>query len=225
MFLIERLTNNIADRIALTLKLDKDKRDIIAYGAFNLLQTIWCIIVVVIFGFLCKVTIESLIVSSTIALLRKYSGGVHSSSPNRCAIIGAVVSVGLALLMGKISNILNIQYIILIALVGIGLSYYLIYKFAPVDSPAKPILKKEKKIRMRKYSIRLLNIIFIIIIILLILYFIQGDKNFIALTMYIYSGVVWQTLTLTPKGALIMKSIDNFLKYIISFNGGEKNEK
>src|SRR5690242_19961453 len=99
MFFLEKLSNDLALKMSYYLKLNKDQEEIIAYGAFNLIQTAWCILLVLLFGAVFSVTIKAFSISFIISILRKYSGGAHSSSPNRCALIGAIISVGLALLI------------------------------------------------------------------------------------------------------------------------------
>ncbi len=85
MFLIERLSNKIGNKIANNLELDKDTEEIIAYGAFSVLQTIWALLCVVILGAMCNVLVESVIIALTAAAYRKYSGGIHANTPNKCA--------------------------------------------------------------------------------------------------------------------------------------------
>ena len=78
---MEKLSNNIANKVALELSLDDDNREVIAYGTFALIQMLFSIILVFLFGLLFHVAFEALIISFTGSILRKYSGGVHASSP------------------------------------------------------------------------------------------------------------------------------------------------
>lgn len=41
MFFIEEASNKIGNKISSNLNLDKDAEEIIAYGAFAVLQTLW----------------------------------------------------------------------------------------------------------------------------------------------------------------------------------------
>lgn len=85
MFLIERLSNRIGNKIANNLELDKDTEEIIVYGAFSVLQVIWALSCVIILGTVCNVLVESVIIALTAATYRKYSGGIHANTPNKCA--------------------------------------------------------------------------------------------------------------------------------------------
>ena len=106
MFKIENICEKISCYIAQELNLDDDKKSVINYGIFAFIQMIICIALVIIFGFIFNVIIEALIISFTISILRKSSGGVHASSPERCAVIGTVSSVSMAL----ISKYINVSF-------------------------------------------------------------------------------------------------------------------
>jgi Membrane protein putatively involved in post-translational modification of the autoinducing quorum-sensing peptide len=225
MFFLEKLSNDLALKISYYLKLNKDQEEIIAYGAFNLIQTVCCILLVLLFGAIFNVTVKAFIISLVIGILRKYSGGAHSSSPNRCALIGAIISVGLALLIRYINSFIKFQVVIAIGIITFVLAYYIIYRYAPVDSPAKPIIKEVTKKRLRKKSFFVLNLLFTIVIVSSISYLIFRFKFLLPIITCIYGGVLWQVATLTPKGYLVLLKIDIFLKCLTEKFGGENNEK
>lgn len=208
MYLIEKISNKLAYNIANTLKLDKDQEEIVAYGAFNLLQVFWALLWVVILGLAFNVLVQAIIVTFTIALLRKYSGGAHFSSPNRCAIVGGIISSVLALMIVKTVPLVNAKLIIFIELILLIISYYNISKLAPVDSPAKPITKIEKRKLLRRYSILMFNIMLTIILLLTFLYFRYNSTLFLQWGGLMFIGIVWQTLTLTSTGYQFFNKID-----------------
>lgn len=226
MFFIEKMSNDLALTISSSLKLNKDQEEIIAYGAFNFIQTLWCILLVLLFGAIFSVTSKAMIISFTTSVLRKYSGGAHSSSPNRCALIGAIVSVGLALIIKYINSCINLQMVIIIGIIVFAVAYYTIYRYAPVDSPSKPIVKEVTKQKMKKKSFFILNVLFSIVIVLLISHTILGFQfMLLSIITCIYVGILWQVLTLTPRGYLVLLKIDIFLKCLTEKFGGENNEK
>lgn len=225
MFLVEKLSNNLAFKIASALNLDKDKEEVIAYGAFNFIQTTWCVFMVLLLGMIFKVPLKALIISFSISILRKYSGGAHSTSPNRCALIGAIVSVGLALFVEYTYQLVNLSWIVIAAVFTFLFAYYNIYKYAPVDSPAKPIVSEKSRQRMKKKSILTINILVFLIIMLSINCFAVGNKYYLSIAVCICLGVLWQVLTLTPKGYLVLSNIDTFFEKITNVLGGKNNEK
>ena len=62
---MQKLSNSIANKVALELSLDKDNREVIAYGTFALMQMFFSIILVFLFGLLFHVAFEALIISFT----------------------------------------------------------------------------------------------------------------------------------------------------------------
>lgn len=225
MFLIEKLSNNIANKISSPLGLDRDHEEVIAYGIFNLIQTLWCILLVILFGAVFGVATNAIIISITIAFLRKYSGGAHSSSPNRCALIGTVVSVGLALFVENQINYISIKFAVSIGIVIFIFAYYNVWKLAPVDSAAKPITKTEKRILLRKNSIYVLIILNLIVLLLTVLHLKFKTNTYLSIIFCIYFGVLWQVVTLIPTGYKALLRIDTFLNSISHTWGGRKNEK
>ncbi|AWI03840.1 accessory gene regulator ArgB-like protein [Clostridium drakei] len=215
MFLIESLSNRIGCKIAKSLKLDKDHEEIMAYGAFNLLQILWSILWIVLFGIVFNMLIEVFIVFFTINILRKYSGGVHASSPGTCTIIGTTVCVSLALIIHRLYWKFNVYEIFFLSVISLIFSYSIVYKFAPVDSIAKPIVKMETKERFKRKSILILNILTMIIFVILVFYFKYSDVFLLNSIMCICVGAVWQSFTLTNEGNKILTKIDNILKNFI----------
>lgn len=202
--MIENISKIISFKIASSLKMDKDHEEIIVYGAFNLIQMVWCIILVIIFSIMFGVLEEALIITFTISLLRKYSGGAHASSPNRCAIIGTTVSVGFALIVQQVFSRFNILAVIILGIISLTFSYYTIYNLAPVDSPAKPIKKLETKQRFKKCSIIVLNILLGIIMILAFIYIKYRRSILLNIIECMYLAVLWQAFTLTTAGHKIL---------------------
>jgi accessory gene regulator B len=211
---MERLANNIASRVAAELSLDKDKREVVAYGAFAILQMLLSIMLVIIFGVLFQVVIEALIISFTASILRKYSGGVHASSPSICTFIGTIICVGQAVLISLlIGSGANLYLVLMLGAMIFIWSYYLIYKLAPVDSAKKAIVKEEKRKLMKKGSILILSVYLIVAIIFIILYISMGGKKFLFYALCLYSGILWQVFTLTAPGHLLIGKIDTFLNH------------
>jgi accessory gene regulator B len=218
MFSIEKLTNNIAENISSELKLDNDRKEIIAYGAFALLHMVLSIVLVIIFGWMFGVSIEALIVSFSGSILRKYSGGVHSNSPGICAATGTILAVGQALLISyMIAPLANLNLIILLGLLTFAWAYYVIYKLAPVDSAAKPIKTLKKRERMKKGSMLILDAYLVIVILNIVLYSLIKEETFLVFSLCIYGGTVWQAFTLTRGGHLAFSKIDAFINQISTF--------
>lgn len=218
MNIIDKSINHIVLKIKDNTDLDGEKLEVIKYGVFPMVQIFLSIIAVIIFGFIFNVLLEAIIVSFTIAILRKSSGGVHATTPEICLVVGTAVSV----LLGKISiNTSEIIYLVDIA-VYIFTLIVVIFK-SPMQSKNKPIGDKKKK-RLKKKSI-LITVIIISLSSLLLYFGYQKSKiNFIWYANAMSLGILWQAFSLTKIGEKIMGLVDFFLnKYI--FKGEIKNEK
>ncbi|ACQ53189.1 accessory gene regulator B family protein [Clostridium botulinum] len=222
----ETISNNIAKKIASELNLDNDKKEVIAYGTFALFQTIFSIFLIIIFGYLFNVQIEALMISFTISILRKPSGGVHATSPNNCAIIGTIICVGFAIIVVFLtSSLINLNILLFLGVIIFVWSYYIIYKLAPVDSKAKPIEKSKKVKKLKKSSIITLSAYSVIILINFVLYYKMMNKKYIIYSLCVYSGIVWQTFTLTQYGHLVVNKLDDFLNYMVDIKKGDKSHE
>jgi accessory gene regulator B len=210
MLKIENICKRISDNVAQELNLDDDKRSVINYGIFAFIQMGICIALVIVFGLIFNVVIEALIVSFTISILRKSSGGAHATSPERCAIIGTIVGVG----MGLISKYINVSFslVILGGSIAFIWAYYIIYKLAPVDSIAKPIKNIEKIIRLKKSSMMILSVYLIIVITEILYFYFMRNSNVLIYSLCIYMGMLWQVFSLTKYGHLVIGRLDKLFK-------------
>lgn len=210
MISIEKICDNFSTHIANELKLDNERKSVINYGIFAFIQMSFSIILVMIFGIIANVPIEALIVSFTISILRKSSGGVHASSPGRCAVIGTIVSVGFGLISKYIN--LKISGVLFIGIIIFIWSFYIVYKLAPVDSIAKPIKNQERRKKLKRSSMVILSVYLIIAIVNIIYYYYTNNVIALTYTLCIYMGLIWQIFSLTKSGHLILAKIDAFFK-------------
>lgn len=207
MLKIENVCRRLSDYIAEELKLDGDKKAVINYGIFAFTQIMLCILLVIIFGFIFNAMIEALIISFASSILRKSSGGAHSSSAEKCAAIGTVTTIIMAVIAKKIN--LPVSLNLAAGLVIYMYSYYKIYKLAPVDSIAKPIKNVMRRKKLRTISIITISVYLMITIVNILLYLLTEKDLFLRYCICIYMGMLWQIFSLTKAGHLILGKIDN----------------
>jgi len=213
---MENLSNRIANKIASELKLNNDKKEVIAYGTFALLQTFLSIFLVFIIGYLFHISTEAIIVLFTASILRKYSGGAHADSPGKCTLIGVIICIGQATLISVlVGNFINFNIALILVIATFMWAYFMMYLLAPVDSPSKPIKKEEKKKSMKKRSLIILSVYLIITVSIIILYVNFEKAIFLVYALCISGGIAWQVFTLSKCGHLTLRKIDAFLNYII----------
>ncbi|MEG0772229.1 accessory gene regulator B family protein [Clostridium sp.] len=213
---MERICNSIAEKISMELNFDSDRKEVIAYGLFALLQMILSILLVIVFGSLFNVVIEAVIISFTASILRKYSGGVHASSPSKCLVIGTISCIGQAILIKiLVMQSINLNLVLFLGTITFLWSYYMIYKLAPVGSLEKPIKSEEKRKRMRKVSIVILSVYLILVIVSIATYSYFHEMVALKYCLCIYIGILWQVFTITTYGNLMIRKIDTFFTHIL----------
>lgn len=207
---MEKISNFLATKLSTELNLDNEKKQIIQYGMFAIIQIIVTVATVAFGGIILGVAIEALILMFTASTLRRYSGGAHATTPLRCLFIGTSICLLQAILVVIADNLIqsNIILLILGALIYI-LSYYMITKYVPVDSVKKPIRSEAKKRRMKKGAKKIINMEFLIVLVLLVLmsWNIRNCQRYI---FCIYLGVIWQMFTITELGHKLIYGIDSW---------------
>lgn len=86
---------------------------------------------------------ESMIAGATAAILKNFTGGAHVSTPTRCAVAGTVIFTGLGLLAKHWSLAGLFAPILWIIL---AVCNALIWLYAPVEAPGKPLAARQKEI-------------------------------------------------------------------------------
>lgn len=216
MISIEDISNNIGRKIAYNLHLSKEREEIIAYGALSLLHTLQATVLLIIFGLIFNSVIEILCIAVTAALLRRYSGGAHASSPGRCSAI-TVITFGFLSLLVKYINI-SPSNVLVYQLITILFILYSFYNNCPVDTPNKPINDEEQKNKLRKKSFVFILFTFIIIFILWFLFIRYEREELMKIIIAVHTGILWQSFLLTYPGRGIIKGLDCYLKNL--FKGG-----
>lgn len=209
---IGELSNKIATKIVVETDGDEERKSVIEYGIFAMIQTGIAIICTVIFGLLFNVLVEALIVSFSISILRKCSGGVHATSPTRCTVIGTIICILIPKLVIDIN--MNIIYSIILGVIVFIVSYYIVYKLAPVDSKNKPIKKLERRKKLKRKSINIINIYLIISIVFIMIYHFYNVHSMIIYFECLYLGMLWQVISLTKVGHLTVNKFDYLLNKI-----------
>lgn len=209
---IGELSSKIATKVVAETDENEERKSVIEYGIFAILQMGVALIFTIIFGVLFNVLIGALIVSFSISILRKCSGGVHATSPTRCTVIGTIICILIPKLVIVIN--MNIIYSIIVGIIVFIVSYYIVYKLAPVDSKNKPIKKLERRKKLKRKSINIINIYFIISIVFIIIYHFYNVHSMIIYFECLYLGMLWQVISLTKIGHLTVNKFDYLLNKI-----------
>jgi accessory gene regulator B len=212
MYFFEKISNNFAAKIASSLNFDKDREEVIAYGAFNLFQTLWSTLLIIMFGILFDTLPIILIIAVTSATLRKFSGGAHATSPNRCAAISVIAFGILSLIVRYITINVIILPVAIFQIVSFIFTYIIIYKYCPSDSPNKPIKNPERRKKFRKMSFNILFLFTGITILLWITFYKVHSAFLLTSIVSMCMGQLWQAITMTYTGHLVINKLDAFMQ-------------
>ena len=210
MINVENLSEAIALKISSNLSTVHDK-EVLAYGAFILIQTVLSIITIALFGIIFDVFIEALTISFAASILRKFSGGAHATSAINCAFIGMIVFGTLAIFVKHLLIKVDIIYLVIITIISFLLVFYIMYKYSPVGTATKPLINENIRKRLKKKSIKFTLSLFIANITLLFLYLHLKQNILLNFTICITVGAVWQSITLVSLGHKIIDLLDKVL--------------
>ena len=191
MILIEKLARNLADKIALQLDYNENRKAVITYGLIAILQIVTIFTITTILGILFDFWYESVIIFLEVGIIRKSTGGAHASTMNSCIVV-SVVSITILSMISRYLFCLPVSVLIntLISLIIYIICFVIFYLRVPVDSPNKPIIKPEKIMRLRKQSFIILTVCCIISIIFVVLA--RYNNRFYSIAVSIRLGMLWQ---------------------------------
>jgi accessory gene regulator B len=211
MRVIEKFSEKMATMIIKEGNLEDGKKAVLAYGVFSMIQPVLSLFFTLIIAMIFNVWIEAIVISVAASMLRKNSGGAHASSAERCLIIGVFIFVLLACLTKFTLVKLPVVMLSFIFLMSIFMSYYIISKYSPVDSPSKPI-KESDRGKFRKKSVKTLNVFTIAALVFFLTSFF--GYSYLSMAVSIMVGVFWQSLTLVKIGETILSGLDIFIRKI-----------
>lgn len=93
MAIIEKVSYTISNKIGEKANKSNEEIQVMNYGLFIWIHTILAYIATILVGIIIGKTIEVLLISIVASSLKKFSGGVHATSPNRCLIIGIITTL------------------------------------------------------------------------------------------------------------------------------------
>ncbi|MEF9959195.1 MAG: accessory gene regulator B family protein [Niameybacter sp.] len=210
----EDLSNALAHQLGEALHYTEEQIAVMAYGLFALLQTLLSISVVIVMGLLLGMMSEALIISFSIALLRKSSGGAHATSATRCLILGTIISLFGAWFSHFIGSFFTLPTLYSLGILAFIWSFCTIYQKAPVASPNKPIKSVSKQQKLKYNSLLVAFFYLIGVTLLLLTYTVQSISSLLIYSICLTLGMSWQVFTLTRLGHKFAHWLDQFLIHI-----------
>jgi len=201
---INSISKAVSQKIASELSLPKERQEVLQYGMILLLSQLMTFILLAAEAYVLNMVKEFLILAACGAVLRRYSGGAHCSSPLRCSLL-SLITIPLLVLVARfictLNSWINISIVVIVNMISMGI----IYKYAPKDSPAKPIKNIEKIKRLKLRSLFISSVVTVGSLVLL--FFSYGHVS-ILMTL----GTINQAISLTKPGSKYIHTFDRILR-------------
>ena len=211
---IEKIALNLSTRLGNKLDKGEEEKAILNYGLFIIMHTFIGIIITLLVGLITGMLIEILLITITSALFKRYTGGVHASTPEICLIIGVILSLILSILCRFIVINIDINKIVFAGMIIIAFSYYMIYYNCPVSSKNKPLKNEKTRKKLKKKAFILLNIYTILLIMLYIIYYILKISIVKSIITSFILGIFFQMSSLTNIGSKTINLLDNVFAFL-----------
>lgn len=214
---MKNITETISYNLAQYLIKSTDNKDeefeVLKYGIFVFMHMLMACISTIIFGFITNTMFEIVTVSFIGAAMKRCSGGVHCSSPNRCIVTGIIMSYTFALI-GRSVNYISIEAVYLTGSLILIHAFIILYKKCPVPSKNKPLKKEKTRKLLRKKAFNIYSICTIVFIVNIIsnkFNIIYKFVDFNSLASCMVLGLYMQALSLTGLGSKCILLLDELL--------------
>lgn len=206
---IEKISLNLSDKLGTKLNKTSEEKAVLNYGLFVMIHTSIGVIITFFVGLITGMVLEMMIISITTAWMKRYTGGVHATTPERCAIIGVLLSLILSIVSRNLENTLNIEGLTILTIIILSFSYYIVYKKCPVPSKNKPLKKESTRKKMREKAFKLITIYLVLIILLSVIYAVFNVQGVKIIWISMLLGIGLQMFVLTNIGSKIINILDN----------------
>ena len=196
--------------MAVKMEFDAEREAVVAYGLIALAQITVTLALVLALGFLVGAPVEALIICLSVSLLRRFSGGAHAHDADFCTLLTTLYCTLTAALSRALIHFYHPYAMVTAVLVLYAAAFLTVYRYAPVDSPNKPIRSETKIRRMRRNSL-ILTACYLAL--QLLCYFLSPSVQvFQSYGISLLLGVSWQVFTCTPLGAILLQKLNDMPK-------------
>lgn len=178
------IVDKLSSRLAAELHQTEKEKEIYQYALALWGHTFINIVVMAVIGYFLGVLKYTICMAATAMALRNFSGGHHSHSPIVCSLISTGVIITGSLVAKFLPINATIQVVFFFTLL---IALLVVAKYAPVDSPSKPITNWRQRKFLKNASLVILAIYFVVS-------FFVGNRALLAMEL----GLLWQTFTLLP---------------------------
>ncbi|MFZ5639685.1 MAG: accessory gene regulator ArgB-like protein [Bacillota bacterium] len=213
MVTVKSAACGLAYYLARELNFDRKDAETIRYGMEIIFGALIKGMIIIGISWWLHITPYVLAAVITSGSFRLLAGGVHCHTYGRCLVLGSTVAVFIGSLAPVIGYRLNPNFllssVVLAALIGLGF----VHKWAPADTPAKPVTREEKRKKFKKLSF--LYVITWTVIMFVFILLGRQIPSIIPLAMASLGGFLFQTFSLCPAGYRLVGTVDTLLGKIL----------
>ena len=142
--MIANISKKLTDRLLLKSVIEQDSWEIDYFGIYQLIVNAVDVTTILILGIVFNEIWQAILFIGAFAVLRKYAGGYHASTPLRCYLLTTFITIT-ALSVMKYFEMKYFVYFILLFV-----SSVVILIASPVESEYKPLDMMEKMLYRKK---------------------------------------------------------------------------
>ena len=203
---MERLAKKIAESVGKSLDKNEEDVAVIAYGLIGILQFMAIFLLASVIGLVFSFWLEVVVVFLSVGLLRRLTGGAHSSGIYSCLVYSVFFVCALSALARYGLSALPVTANAIIAALIFGFGYFMIARKAPVTPPNKPCRTEAKRKRLRKGAFTVLTIFMLLVAAALVFRGRSGRIYSVGLALLL--STLWQITMMTRAGHSFISFFD-----------------
>mgnify|MGYP000846263222 FL=1 len=201
MRFVQKWSYACAKQLAAGLNENHQKRAVYYYGFFIIIGALVKGVIMFSTAAIFGVLIPTIVIMLTFASLRMFAGGYHMNTYGRCLFASMALFIISALISKHTYELWSNNIIISLIFIIFVAGFLILLKYAPKDTPNKPITEPEK-IKMYK-SLSLIYLVIWLIISIILLFF--NLKMFVLCLCF---AVMLELFSITPIGCKVFGLID-----------------
>lgn len=206
MRFVQKWSYYCAKQLATALNENHNRKAVYYYGFYIIFASLVKGIILISVSLFLGVLIPALLIVFVFGSLRMLAGGYHFDTYGRCLFISLGLFVAAALISQYTFSYWNIFFVAIFLILVFSISLYVLIKYAPKDTPTKPITDPAEIMKFKKLSIVYLSIWLILCSILLIF-------NLKMYSIALSFGVLLEIFSVSPVGQsffnIIKSGLDN----------------
>lgn len=172
--MISEISKRTAGFLSKNMIIETEYEEVYAYGIEILLSTILNFIVALTIALISHKFVACLLNLTAFVTIRIYAGGYHADTHWGCM----TTLVGVLLIFIFVIKVISLKLMMILSPILLIISAVVIFKYAPVEHPNKPLSEK-KKLKLRKKTLISLSIW---ILFCIFFYFIKAEFTFYAVS-------------------------------------------